>query len=80
MVTLTCAEAAKKLGVTVGTVHDMCEQKRIAYCKPGGRKIIILEEDLDRYIRDTRIPSAAEETEKAENLLHSINRRIAERT
>ena len=51
---LTMAEAAERLGTTHRFVRRLVNERRIAYLKLG-RHVRISSEDLDAYLRQSRV-------------------------
>lgn len=50
---LTVKEAAKTLGVSMGTIYDLCNQGRLKHQRIGERSIRILPEDLENLKADS---------------------------
>ena len=56
---LTIKQAAKHLAVSLGTVYDLCAQRKLKHLRVGtGRGTIrIRDEDLDAYMNGATVPS-----------------------
>ncbi len=51
---LTVKQSAQKLGVSLSKMYNIIDTQRIAYYRIGG-KIMLLEEDLDAYLKSCRV-------------------------
>lgn len=58
----TVAEAAERAGVSESLIYQLCEERRIAHFRPGGKgkrgKILICPRDLDALMESCRIRAA----------------------
>ena len=62
---LTTAEAAKYLGFSVHHLHRLTSEKSISYYKPGGRLCFFDRRELDAWVRQNRIASNSELSDRA---------------
>ena len=54
---LSSHEAAAYLKISLSTLYKFCSAGKIPYYKPGGKLLLFLKEDLDRFAMQNRIPS-----------------------
>lgn len=47
----TTDEVAEKLRVTPTTVRNLCHNGKIKYARPGGRNIMVTEDDYNEYLQ-----------------------------
>lgn len=54
---MTAKEAAEYIGVSLSTVYELCEARRLGHSKVGlgRRKIVIPKEDADAYLASCRV-------------------------
>lgn len=56
---LTPAEAAEKAGISQSLICQLCDERRIAHYRVGGKgkrgKILISASDLNRFLEENRI-------------------------
>ena len=62
---LSTAEAAEYLGIKLSYLHKLMMQKAICFYKPNGKLCYFDPEDLDRWLRRTRIVSDDEVDQQA---------------
>ena len=53
---LTYREAAKVLGLPVGTLHALVHQKRIPHVRLGARLVRFVRHDLARWVAERVVP------------------------
>ncbi len=61
--------AAEYLGFSTSTMYKMTHENRIAYYKPGGKKLLFKRSELDRWVESHRIATADELDTKAANAI-----------
>lgn len=54
---LTVKDAAEYLGVSTSMIYKLTHRRKIAFHKPGGKKIYFRKKDLDDYAFMKRIES-----------------------
>jgi len=52
---LTVEEVAAQLGMKVSTIRLWVLERRIEYCKPGGKSVRIPQIEVDRIIEQSRV-------------------------
>lgn len=57
---LTIEEAAKYTGLSVSHLYKLTSNRRISFCKPGGKKNFLHRDDLNQFMAKNRIPAADE--------------------
>jgi excisionase family DNA binding protein len=62
-------EAAAFLKLAPGSVYNLCAAGKLAHFKPGGRRIIFTRADLEAYLFRNRVPSSAELSNMADDIL-----------
>jgi len=67
---LTVKQTAEFLGFTEKYIRKLVFLKKIPYFKPLGGKILFDQEELEKLVRDSRVPSNSELAEKASALLN----------
>jgi excisionase family DNA binding protein len=66
---MTVSEAAKYLGVSVGTVYKFTSRREIPFYKPRGGRVYFLKTDLEEFIFRNRSAANYELNQKADRLL-----------
>lgn len=51
------AEAAKYLGLSLSTLYCLTHRRVVPFYKPDGKNIYFSLDELDKWIRDSRIPN-----------------------
>ncbi len=57
---LTVQEAADFLGLSVQYIYQLTSGKRVPYYKPFGNRVYFKREELEQFISESRVASAAE--------------------
>jgi excisionase family DNA binding protein len=57
---MTVAEVAHVLRLKESTIRQWVLERRIPYCKPGGKAVRIRREVIERMISETEIPAKEE--------------------
>jgi excisionase family DNA binding protein len=66
---LSVREAAEFLGLKPSYVYNLCHYGKLAYFKPGGKKVVFKQSDLENYLYRNRRSADFELEEQAEDLV-----------
>lgn len=52
---MTTSECCEYLSISKNTLYGLTQRKEIPYCKPSGKLLFFLREDIDEWVRNGRV-------------------------
>ena len=72
---MTFEKVMEYLGVTRGSLYNYCYRRLIKYYKPTGRRIYFNKADVDAFLAQNPVATAAEIEEEARKIVKKTNKK-----